>query len=116
MAFNIKQNDQRPLFVVVLKDNFGEVGEAVVDLTTATSAVFNMRNASGGSIAINRAAAVITSAASGMITYSWGTADLDTAGTYEAEIEITWNDGKKETFPNDSYWEVIVTEDIDLAD
>ena len=50
--------------------------------------------------------------ASGVVTYSWGTADLNTAGTYQAEVEIIWNDGKPETFPNDGYWDVTVTDDI----
>jgi hypothetical protein len=33
--FEIGQNDRRPLFVVVLKDDFGQPGETVVNLTTA---------------------------------------------------------------------------------
>ena len=114
MAFQIKQGDRRPLFVVVLKDNFGEPSEAPVNLTTIVSgtAVFNMRGpAPGTAVVINRGSAAITSAAAGEVTYNWGTAVLE-VGTYQAEIEITWADGKAETFPNDSYWEVVVTEDI----
>jgi hypothetical protein len=112
MAFTIKQGDRRPLFVVALKDNFGEVGEAAVDLTTAGSALFNMRAENGGATKINRGSATITTPASGIVTYSWGTADVDTVGTYEAEMEIVWGDGKAETFPNDSYWTVEITDDI----
>jgi hypothetical protein len=112
MAFTLKQGDRRPLFVVALKDNFGEVDEAAVDLTTACSALFNMRAEGGGATKINRGSAAITTAASGIVTYSWGTADVDTVGTYEAEMEILWNDGKAETFPNDSYWTVEIVDDI----
>jgi hypothetical protein len=112
MAFTIKQGDRRPLFVVVLKDNIGEAGEAAVNLTTATSAFFNMRAENAGAIKINRGSAAITSAAAGEVTYSWGTADVNTAGNFEAEMAIVWNDGKEETFPNDSYWEVTITDDI----
>ncbi len=113
MAFHIKQNDRRPLFVVVLKDNFGEPSEAIVDLTTATSAVFNMTLQGGGPVKVNRGSATIGSpATSGQVTYAWGTADTTSVGTYDAEIEITWSDGKAETFPNDSYWEVEITDDI----
>jgi hypothetical protein len=36
-----------------------------------------------------------------------------TAGLYDAEIEVLWNDGKAETFPSGSYWTVLITEDID---
>lgn len=117
MAFQIKQYDRRPLFVVVLKDNFGEEDEAIVNLTTASTAVFNMRPEGSSVARITRGAALISNAAGGEVTYSWGTSsgtvgDTAVPGTYEAEIEITWNDGKPETFPNDGYWEVEITDDI----
>lgn len=112
MAFTLKQGDQRPLFVVVLKDNIGEDDEATVNLTTATSAVFNMVDESGSPVKINRGSASITDAANGEVTYTWGTADTNTVGTYNAELEVTWNDGKPETFPNDSYWTVEVVDDL----
>lgn len=112
MSFTIKQNDRRPLFVVNLRDNVGEATEAAVNLTTAGSAFFNMRDASSGTMKITRGSATISNAATGEVTYTWGTADTNTASDYEAEIEIIWNDGKPETFPNDSNWEVSVVDDI----
>ncbi len=111
MAFNIKQFDTAPAFVVALKDNFGESTEAAVNLTTAGSAFFNMRS-SGGSVYISRGSVTITTAATGIVTYNWGTADTRTAGDYSAEIEIVWANGTVETFPNDSYWDVVVWDDI----
>ena len=84
----------------MLKDNIGEAEEAAVNLTTAGTVVFNMRAAGGGAVKINRAVATITDAAAGEVTYSWGTADVDTVGDYEAEMEAIWADAKKETFPN----------------
>lgn len=113
MAFKIKQNDRRPVFVVVLKDNFGEPGEAIVNLTAAGgTAFFNMRAASGGAVKISRGTALVTNAAGGEVTYSWISADTDTVGSYEAELEVQWNDGKVETFPNDGYWTVTIADDI----
>jgi hypothetical protein len=116
VAFEIKQGDRRPLFVVVLKDDFGEPSESIVNLTTATSAVFNMRAANAGAVKVNRGSATITNAAGGEVTYSWGTADTNTAGSFEAEVEITWNDGKPETFPGGpgggNYWSITITDDI----
>lgn len=112
MAFTIKQNDRRPLFVVALKDDFGELTEAPVNLTTASTVVFNMRTATGGTIRVNRGGAAITNAAAGEVTYSWGTADTALNGSYEAEVEVTWADGKVETFPNNSYWTVTIVDDI----
>ena len=54
MAFKIKQGDLRPFFVVELKDNFGEDDEDAVNLTTATGAVFNMREEGGGAVKVDR--------------------------------------------------------------
>jgi hypothetical protein len=116
MAFEIKQNDTRPLFVVALKDDYGEESESAVNLTTAGSAFFNMRAANGGEVKVTRGSAAITNAAGGEVTYSWGTANTDTVGAYEAEVEIIWNDGKSETVPNGpaagSYWDITVSDDI----
>ena len=112
MAFEIKQGDRRPLFVVVLKDDFGEPTEAIVNLTTASSAVFNMRATGGGAVKVNRGSATITNAAGGEVTYAWGTLDTNTAGAFEAEVELVWNDGKAETFPSTGYWTVSIDDDI----
>lgn len=116
MAFEIKQNDRRPVFVVALKDNFGEAGEAAVDLTAATAVVFNMRAASGGAVKVSRGAATVTNAAGGEVTYAWGATDTDTVGAFEAEVEVAWNDGKAETFPGGptggTYFEITISDDI----
>src|SRR5512142_3200877 len=111
MAFTIKQNDLRPYFVVALKDDYGEATEAAVDLSTAGSATFHMR-ATGGTVAKVSAAGTITNALGGEVTYQWAAGDLDTVGTYEAEMEVFWGDGKNETFPSDGYWTIEVTDDI----
>ncbi len=112
MAFKIKQGDRRPSFVVALLDNYGEPTEAAVNLTTAGTAYFNMRLGVGGAIKINRGVATITTPATGVVTYAWGASDTDTAGTFQAEIEVLWADGKAETFPNDGYWDVVIADDI----
>lgn len=116
MAFEIKQGDRRPFFVVVLKDDFGEASERIVDLTGAGSAVFNMRAQQGGQVKVTRGAGTITNRSGGEVTYMWGALDTDTAGTYNAEVEILWADGKAETFPSGpgggNYWEIIITDDI----
>lgn len=113
MAFTIKQGDTRPLFVVVLKDDFGQPGEAPVNLTTAGgTAFFNMRSAGAGATKISRGTALVTNAAAGEVTYSWTAADTNTAGDYEAELEVQWTGGKVETFPNDGYWDISVVDDI----
>lgn len=116
MAFELKQYDRRPFFVVVLKDNFGEANESIVNLTTAGSAVFNMRAVSPGTKTILRGSAQISNAAGGEVTYQWGATDTDTAGAFQAEVEVIWADGKAETFPGGpsggNYWDVTITDDI----
>ena len=110
----IKQNDTRPKLVVTLLENYGEVDEAPIDLTTATSVKFLMRaqDAPPSDPPKVDAAAAITTAASGLVTYTWDAADTDEAGVFEAEFEITWGDGGVETVPNGSYFTVEVVDDL----
>lgn len=113
MPFFIKQGDRRPLFVVILKDDFGEPTEGIVNLSSATSAVFNMRASTGGqAVKVSRGTATISNPTAGEVTYPWASADTDTSGNYVAEVEVTWSDGKVETFPNNGYFEITVTDDI----
>jgi hypothetical protein len=102
---------------VVLKDNFGEATEAVVNLETALSAVFNMREqADTKRIKINRGTATISNAANGEVTYQWQAGDTDTSGIYDAEVEVTWSDGDPETFPSGpsagTFWEILISDEI----
>lgn len=110
MAVSYKQNDTTPPYVVALKDVISDV-ETTVDLTLASSAKFLMRQAGGSTVKVN-ATATISDAANGEVTYTWGTADLDTAGNYDAEVQITWASGKVETFPNSTYNRIRVLDDI----
>lgn len=108
--FVIKQNDTRPKLVVALRDDVdGE--DVAVDLTLATSVKFLMRPAAGGAAKVSKAAA-ITDAVNGVVTYTWEAANTDTVDAFEAEIEVTWNDGGIETFPAEGYISVDITDDI----
>lgn len=106
MAFFIKQNDTSPALQATLKDGLG----AVVDLTGA-SIRFHMRK-TGDTTAKVDAAAVIENADNGLVYYSWVAADTDTIGSYEAEFEVTFTGGEIETFPNNRFIEVEITDDI----
>jgi len=106
MAFYIKQNDTAPYLLVTLKDG----NENIIDLTAAT-AVFKMR-AVGQTTVKTDAAAIIHNADGGQVRYEWVAADTDTIGSYEAEFQITFVDGKIETFPNSDFIRITVTDDI----
>jgi hypothetical protein len=46
--------------------------------------------------------ATVVTLATGAVLYTSAAADGDTARVLNAEFEITWVDGKKQTLPNDA--------------
>lgn len=106
MAFYIKQNDTAPYLLVTLKDGDGNL----IDLTAAT-AVFKMRAVGQTSVKTD-ASAIIHNADGGQVRYEWVAADTDTIGSFEAEFQITFVDGKIETFPNSDFIRITITDDI----
>jgi len=77
------QGDTTPLQMLI-KDQTN----AVVNLTGAAGKFYMRRQ---GAIAnkVNGTAIVVTVAASGFCEYRWIGTDIDTAGTYDCEVEIT---------------------------
>jgi hypothetical protein len=58
------------------------------------------------------AAMVIETADEGRVRYDWQAADTDTAGRYYGEIQVTFSGGAVETFPNKSFFEVLIGKDL----
>jgi hypothetical protein len=112
--FEIKESDSRPTYIAVLKSSFGLVGEAPINLTTATGVKFIMRdvNLSDDDPPKVDSAMTITDAVNGIVSYTFTTTDTDTSGTYNVEFQITWSDGGIETIPNNSYLQLIVYDDL----
>jgi hypothetical protein len=110
--FIIKQNDTRPRFVVPLMEQVGTEDEAPIDLTDATSVKFLMREKGDSGPPKVDDSADISDALTGEVTYTWATGDTDTVGEFEAEVEITWDDGGIETVPNASYWDITILDDL----
>ena len=106
MAFFIKQNDTSPALKATLKDGL----DVAVDLS-GCSVRFHMRKIGETSSKVD-ASAVIENADNGIVYYSWVAADTDTIGSYEAEFEVTFTGGEIETFPNNRFIEVEITDDI----
>ena len=106
MAFEIKRNDRRPYWRTTLTEN----GNAV-NVTTATAVTFTMRT--GTTIKINKEAMVLVDAAEGIVEYRWSAGSTDTAGSYNAEVEVDWGAGITQTFPSKGYNVITIYEDLD---
>ena len=106
-TFYIKQNDTRPELDVFLRDD----KDRSINVTGAT-VKFSMRNASDNSVKINLGSVTTVSSTSGRIKYSFSAADTDTAGNFDGEFQVTFVGGQIETFPNDGYIKVIITDDV----
>jgi hypothetical protein len=106
-ALVLKRGDRRPSFKGQCLD-----GTTPVNLTTATSAKLILKS---GSLTVTPTL-VIEDATLGKVRYDWTAGDLTgvlaAAATYRAEVEVTWNDGTKQTFPGGDYGTVIVVSDL----
>lgn len=106
MTFYIKQNDTVPSIRATLQNGNGDP----VDLINATVR-FHMRLIGANNTTVD-AAAVVVSAAAGIVQYNWIADDTDTIGSYQAEFEVTYPDSTVETFPNDGYVRIEIIDDI----
>ena len=106
-TFYIKQNDTRPELDVYLRDD----KDRSINVTGAT-VKFSMRNAADKTVKINLGSVTTVSSTAGRIKYSFSAADTDTAGNFDGEFQVTFVGGQVETFPNDGYIKVIITDDV----
>jgi hypothetical protein len=106
MGFNIKQNDTSPQIGAILKDGSGNP----IDLTAATVR-FHMRRI-GASAASVTSAATIVAADAGSVKYAWSSGDTATAGSFQAEFQVTYTGGGIETFPNDGSIAIEITPEL----
>lgn len=105
-TFTIKRRDTSPAMLITLLDADG----AVKDFTGYTSARFHMKNAAGTTV-IDEAVTVVDAGA-GEVRYDFDATETATAGTFSAEVEITYADSSVETFPNSGFITVNINEDI----
>ena len=106
MAFYIKQNDTSPALQATLKDS----NDTAIDLSNS-SVQFHMRKIGSTTAKIDRAA-TISDADNGTVYYSWQSGDTDTIGSFEAEFQVTFAGGEIETFPNNRYIQIEITNEI----
>ena len=108
-TFYIKQNDTASFLTRDLKDAFG----APVNVTGA-GIKFSMRVKPAGTMKITREDGVIVNAGIGRIRYEWASdgSDTDTGDEYEGEFQVTYANGKVQTFPNDGHIPIVITDEI----
>jgi len=118
--WNVRRNDDQQVVTKTLVDGAG----VAVDLSTAASVRFlalrvfgappekvSARKVFSASAEID-AEATIVSAGDGEVSYTLSAADLDTAGVFHVEWEVTLDDGTKTTYPVGMYDELRVWEDL----
>jgi hypothetical protein len=110
--FIIKRNDTSP----VLDARLTSETLTAVQLLGAT-VVFNMRNNVSGAVVINRAPVTVVDANAGLVRYEWDEGDTSQVGQHVAEFEVTFADGRVETFPKSdkaasNFIAIVVTEDV----
>ena len=106
-TFYIKQNDTRPELDIFLRDD----KDRTINITGAT-VKFSMRNASTNVVKISLASVTTVNSTAGRVKYPFTASDTDTAGNFDGEFQVTFVGGQIETFPNDGYIKVIVTDDV----
>ena len=97
-TFTLKRGDTAPALRYALIPD-------TLDLTGGT-VVFNVRRL------LDRRPATIVTASPPVVEYQWQTGDLDSAGLFLAEFEVTYPDGRVETFPPDNSLSVHVMSDL----
>ena len=58
---------------------------------------------------------VVVNATSGVVRYDWALGDSDSPASSQAEFEVTFSDGRKQTAPTLTYITVDVLADLDGA-
>lgn len=71
--------------------------EAPLDLTNATAVRFQMRQDNDRRYTVDATASIVGDPEDGAVLYEWEDGDLNVAGDYICQWEITWSDGKIQT-------------------
>ena len=99
--FNITEDNTAPDYVITCKRD----GTAI-SLTSASSVTLIIQRKSDSTITQAGKAATITTASSGIITYTADATDFPSAGLYVADIKIVYSGGGVEILYNQAKWKV----------
>lgn len=107
--FTIKAHDRLPAIAATLVD----ADSAPVDISDGT-VTFIMADANTRMVKVASDATVVNGS-QGAVQYEWTGADTATPGEYVAEWQVTFSDGKQQTFPSTGYNTVTIVADLDNA-
>lgn len=107
--YYMKTNDLLPTIRDILK---GPDGEHIV-LTDGQDIVrFIMRSPYSDTPKVDETAFIVDDE-EGIVEYVWQDGDTDEPGRFQFEWEVTWQSGERETFPNDGYGIIKISDDLD---
>ena len=109
MSVEFKKGDTADPYTAVLEDDNGPV-----DITGYSQVRFFMKNVETGNKKIQGAQMNVVNPSEGKVRYEWSDQDVDTVGTFEAEVVVTFVDGD-ETFPSEGFKSISINEDIEEA-
>jgi hypothetical protein len=107
-TFYARQNDDGKIFRTQLVDE-----DENPKLLIGAQVRFHMRQCrSEGELAKVDRLATVYDASEGIVEFIFLAGDLDEYGDFDADWEVTYDDGSIETFPNKGYDKVIVSEEL----
>jgi hypothetical protein len=116
ITITMKQHDTRPKVAFPLWEVNQTTGaQQVVDLTNASSARLIVAPPGASVATFTSDLAFGTTRTLGTVIYTPVAGDTAVAATFNAEVEVIWSDGGKETYPNDGFFKLIVVADIPNA-
>lgn len=110
MTFTIVQNDTAPPISSRLADS----GEPI-NLNDVSNIEFHMEDRFGRIVVSDDLTGRVNlvDKSAGEVEYTFTNGDLSDVGTYKAEWQVLYNNGKIETFPSSGKVEIEVTEQIE---
>ncbi|MCU4754246.1 phage baseplate upper protein [Halobacteria archaeon AArc-curdl1] len=104
--FYLKNGDTSPVLLAILSDEDGEP----VDLVES-DVWLRLQEPRGGETVIE-SGVTVTDPEEGRVHYHWGALedDRNLSGRYRADFVVEYPDGAQETFPNDGFHDVVITD------
>lgn len=96
-----------------MRYNLQQADGTVIPLSGATVR-FIMQDSEG--VEVVDGLATIVDLETGLVQYDWQDGDTDTEGTYSAQWEVTFEDGKKCSVPNNGNIEITILENLDITE